>query len=75
MNELVIEAGKSEHHLYALNPMVAVIDGYRWALGDNAMFDATNLLSLLSSLMVTALLLFSGVKYFRATEKAFADLI
>ena len=72
MNELVIEAGKSEHHLYALNPMVAVIDGYRWALGDNAVFDATNLLS---SLIVTALLLFSGVKYFRATEKAFADII
>jgi lipopolysaccharide transport system permease protein len=60
------------YHLYALNPMVAVIDGYRWALGDNAVFDATNLLS---SLIVTALLLFSGVKYFRATEKAFADII
>jgi lipopolysaccharide transport system permease protein len=59
-------------HLYALNPMVAVIDGYRWSLGDNAVFDATNLLS---SLIVTALLLFSGVKYFRATEKAFADII
>jgi lipopolysaccharide transport system permease protein len=72
MNELVIETGKSERHLYAFNPMVAVIDGYRWALGDNVMFDATNLLS---SLMVTALLLFSGIKYFRATEKAFADII
>jgi lipopolysaccharide transport system permease protein len=72
MNELVIEAGKNERHLCALNPMVAMIGGYRWALGDNAMFDAANLLN---SLMVTALLLFSGVKYFRATEKAFADLI
>ena len=55
-----------------LNPMVAVIDGYRWAIGDNASF---NEIGLLTSLVVTPLLLFSGVKYFRATEKAFADII
>jgi lipopolysaccharide transport system permease protein len=58
--------------IYDLNPMVAVIDGYRWALGDNATF---NEIGLLTSLVVTPLLLFSGVKYFRATEKAFADII
>jgi lipopolysaccharide transport system permease protein len=52
--------------------MVAVIDGYRWALGDNAPFNESGLLT---SLVVTPLLLFSGVKYFRATEKAFADII
>ena len=58
--------------IYNLNPMVAVIDGYRWAIGDNASF---NEIGLLTSLVVTPLLLFSGVKYFRATEKAFADII
>ncbi len=58
--------------LYDLNPMVAVINGYRWALGYNAAFD---LIALWSSLIVTALLLFSGIKYFRATERAFADII
>jgi lipopolysaccharide transport system permease protein len=58
--------------LYDLNPMVAVIDGYRWTLGNNAPFDVTGLLT---SLIVTALLLFSGIIYFRATEKAFADII
>jgi lipopolysaccharide transport system permease protein len=58
--------------IYDLNPMVAVIDGYRWALGGSAPFNATGLLI---SLVVTAFLLFSGIKYFRATEKAFADII
>jgi lipopolysaccharide transport system permease protein len=58
--------------IYDLNPMVAVIDGYRWALGDDAPF---NEIGLLTSLVVTPLLLFSGVRYFRATEKAFADII
>ena len=57
---------------YDLNPMVAVIDGYRWALGGTAPF---NVCGLFIALAVTALLLFSGLKYFRATEKAFADII
>jgi lipopolysaccharide transport system permease protein len=58
--------------LYALNPMVGVINGFRWALGSNAPFDT---MGLSLSCLVTMLLLFSGVKYFRATEKAFADII
>ncbi|MEI8290492.1 MAG: ABC transporter permease [Verrucomicrobiota bacterium] len=66
------KGGDLIYHLYALNPMVGVIDGFRWAVGGNGALDA---LGLLSSLGITALLLFSGVKYFRATEKAFADII
>jgi lipopolysaccharide transport system permease protein len=57
---------------YALNPMVGVINGFRWAFGSNAPFDSCGLLM---SAAVTALLIFSGLKYFRATEKAFADII
>jgi lipopolysaccharide transport system permease protein len=64
--------GELAGRLYDLNPMVAVIDGYRWALGDTAAF---NFNGLITSLVVTALLLISGVKYFRATEKSFADII
>jgi lipopolysaccharide transport system permease protein len=60
------------YQLYALNPMVAIIDGFRWALGSNVPF---NEMGLLTSLAVITLLLFSGIKYFRATEKAFADII
>jgi lipopolysaccharide transport system permease protein len=66
------KAGVLAGQLYALNPMVGVIDGFRWVFGSDAPFDAYGLLV---SLGVTALLLFTGVKYFRATEKAFADII
>jgi lipopolysaccharide transport system permease protein len=57
---------------YALNPMVGVINGFRWAFGSSVPFDA---FSLLASAAVTALLVVTGLKYFRATEKAFADII
>jgi lipopolysaccharide transport system permease protein len=57
---------------YDLNPMVAVIDGYRWALGGAA---PLNVSSLSASLAVTFLIMVSGLLYFRATEKAFADII
>ncbi len=66
------KAGVLAARLYALNPMVGVINGFRWAFGSNVPFDT---FGLFMSLGVAALLLFSGVKYFRATEKAFADII
>lgn len=58
--------------LYNLNPMVGVINCFRWAFGSSRPFDTP---SLIVSLVVTALLIFSGVKYFRSTERAFADII
>ncbi len=58
---------------YCLNPMVGVIDGFRWAVGGQAdAFLATNLLV---SVAMAVLLLFSGLKYFRAAEETFADII
>lgn len=66
------KAGEVACQLYALNPMVGVINGFRWAFGSDAPFDV---FGLLMSLLVTTLLLSSGVKYFRATERAFADII
>jgi lipopolysaccharide transport system permease protein len=58
--------------LYNLNPMVGVINCFRWAFGSTVPFDTY---SLLISVDVTLLLIFSGIKYFRATEKVFADII
>ncbi len=59
--------------LYALNPMVGVIDGFRWAiLGKAAAFY---LPGLALSLFLVALLLASGIRYFRITERTFADVI
>lgn len=59
--------------LYSMNPMVGVIDGFRWAiLGKQATLYWPSLS--LSIGMVTVLLI-TGVVYFRRTEKTFADVI
>jgi lipopolysaccharide transport system permease protein len=59
--------------LYSTNPMVGVIDGFRWAIlaGDTEMYWPGFMLS--SGLVV--LLLITGILYFRKTERGFADLI
>jgi lipopolysaccharide transport system permease protein len=59
--------------LYSLNPMVGVIDGFRWSLlrGQTPLDWSVTLLS--CGLVV--LLLASGIWYFRRTEKSFADVI
>lgn len=59
--------------LYSLNPVVGVIDGFRWALlrGEAQLY----LPGFLLSLVVTAVMLMIGVAYFRRTERGFADLI
>ena len=58
--------------LYALNPMVGVIDGFRWAvLGNTALYWPG---FLLSTGLVLGLLV-SGLWYFRQTERTFADVI
>ncbi len=58
--------------VYGLNPMVGVVDGFRWALlGTNT---PPGMMAIAST--VTALiLLFSGAFYFRRMEKTFADTI
>jgi lipopolysaccharide transport system permease protein len=59
--------------LYYLNPMVGVIDGFRWAIlgRDTQIYWLGFALSMLS----IALLLVSGIWYFRETERTFADVI
>jgi lipopolysaccharide transport system permease protein len=59
--------------LYSLNPMVGVIDGFRWAIlgGDYNIYLPGFLLSL--TLVVISLL--SGIWYFRRMERTFADVI
>jgi lipopolysaccharide transport system permease protein len=59
--------------LYSMNPMVGVIDGFRWAiLGGNMPLYWPGFL--LSVCLVTVILI-SGIYYFRKTEKSFADVI
>lgn len=58
---------------YSLNPVVGVIDGFRWCLlgGESQIYVP----GFLGSLGVVALMLCIGVRHFRKTEKTFADLI
>jgi lipopolysaccharide transport system permease protein len=58
--------------LYALNPMVGVLEGFRWALlgGSPAPVAAVVI-----SMVVTTILLVSGSAYFRRVERTFADVI
>jgi lipopolysaccharide transport system permease protein len=58
---------------YSLNPMVGIIDGFRWAILRGAQPLYTPGLGL--SIVVTLLLLAGGLWYFRKTERRFADVI
>ncbi|HEV7347261.1 ABC transporter permease [Telluribacter sp.] len=58
---------------YNLNPMVGIIDGFRWCLlGERAFFNPA---SLYSTLIVSLLALFFSVVYFRRKENTFVDYI
>jgi lipopolysaccharide transport system permease protein len=59
--------------LYSINPMVGVIDGFRWAIlgGDVKIFWP----GFLISLALVGIIFFTGIWYFRKTEKTFADVI
>ena len=58
--------------LFALNPMVGVVDGFRWALlGSPVAPDATVLISIGAVVVI----LVAGLFYFRRMERTFADVI
>ncbi len=58
--------------LYGLNPMVGVVEGFRWALlGTNTAPGPMAFVSFFVALLV----LVSGIYYFRRMEKTFADVI
>jgi lipopolysaccharide transport system permease protein len=57
--------------LYALNPLVGLVDGLRWSLVDGPPPPAADLASLVSAVVI----LIGGLYYFRAVEVGFADVI
>jgi len=59
--------------IYSLNPMVGVIDGFRWAIlgGESQLY----LPGFMLSMGLVFLLLVSGIWYFRKMERTFADVI
>jgi lipopolysaccharide transport system permease protein len=59
--------------LYALNPMVGVIEGFRWAIiGQRALI---NPLGFWLSMAIVVVLLLTGIRQFRRMEKLFADVV
>ena len=59
--------------LYSLNPMVGVIDGFRWCIQGTA--ASLYMPGFLISVVASTLLFFSGVWFFRRTERFFADFL
>ena len=71
-SSLVRDKSELLYALYGLNPMVGVIDGFRWALLGRAHPPGA---MLGVSISVTVALLIGGLYYFRRMERTFADLI
>jgi lipopolysaccharide transport system permease protein len=59
--------------LYSMNPMVGVIDGFRWAIlgGDVTLY----LPGFVLSILISVAFFISGLAYFRKSERSFADVI
>jgi lipopolysaccharide transport system permease protein len=62
---------ESIRFLYGLNPMVGVIEGFRWALLGSPMPGSI----ILVSVCMVAVLLISGMFYFRRMEQYYADIV
>lgn len=58
--------------VYGINPMVSVVDGFRWALLGRS---APSIPMLIVSVIATVVLLACGLFYFRRMEKSFADIV
>lgn len=70
---LVLEDHPTLYKFYIMNPVVGIIDGFKWCLlGDNSYFDPQ---SLYSTLFVSSIALFLSVMYFRKKENTFVDHI
>jgi lipopolysaccharide transport system permease protein len=59
--------------LYSLNPMVGVIEGFRWSLLRGS--TPLDLVAISLSAVSVTLILISALRYFRKTEKSFVDVI
>lgn len=60
--------------IYSLNPVVGIVEGFRWCIYANK-FSELNYLIVLKSFVISILLLLVGLKYFRKTESTFADTL
>lgn len=59
--------------LYSINPMVGVIDGFRWCIQGTAV--SLYLPGFIISMITSSIIFYYGMRYFRKTERSFADFI
>jgi lipopolysaccharide transport system permease protein len=59
--------------IYSINPMVGVIDGFRWSIIGKGV--SLYMPGFIISIVLTIAIFFVGIIYFRKTEKTFADRI
>jgi len=59
--------------LYNINPMVGIINGFRWCILGEA--EGFSVMNLLISIVFISFILWMGIRKFRKTEREFADLI
>ena len=57
--------------LFGLNPMAGVVEGFRWALLGSPPPSSM----IWTSIIVSALLFYTGLRYFRTVERSFADVV
>lgn len=73
--EKLHKLGPACEFLYGLNPMVGVVEGFRWStLGHAGAGDAPGIM-LIASVAATILILVGGLFYFRRMEQTFADMV
>jgi lipopolysaccharide transport system permease protein len=58
--------------LYSINPMVGIIDGFRWSVIPSTQFYWPGFIL---TIVFCFLILSSGIAYFRKVEKNFADIV
>jgi lipopolysaccharide transport system permease protein len=59
--------------VYHLNPMAGAVEGYRWVFFADG--QAAPIGAVLLAIVVTTVVLLTGLAYFRRTERTFADVI
>ena len=65
--------GEGWFMLYSLNPLVGVIEGFRWAILGGP--SALSVPGFAGSILLTVLLFVVGILYFRKVERVFADVV
>jgi lipopolysaccharide transport system permease protein len=66
---------ESYRFLLSLNPMVAVVEGFRWGLLSNYLTEPPSTTLVVVAVIISTVVLITGAYFFRITERTFADIV